>query len=74
MSADLLLDRETVVQKVTDAATELTRAEFGAFFYNVVDEKSGEAFMLYALLKEAASKLGAVWPRRSVEANVSEAA
>jgi DNA-binding IclR family transcriptional regulator len=28
----------------------------------------------YALLKEAASKLGAVWPRRSVEANVSEAA
>ncbi|MFM0512871.1 IclR family transcriptional regulator [Paraburkholderia sp. RL17-373-BIF-A] len=28
----------------------------------------------YALLKEAASKLGAVWPRRSVGANVSEAA
>jgi DNA-binding IclR family transcriptional regulator len=28
----------------------------------------------YALLKEAASKLGSVWPRQSVGANVSEAA
>jgi len=28
----------------------------------------------YALLKKAASKLGAVWPRQSVGANVSEAA
>jgi len=28
----------------------------------------------HALLKEAASKLGAVWPRQSVGANVSEAA
>jgi PAS domain S-box-containing protein len=43
------LDRDSVVQKVTDAATELTRAEFGAFFYNVIDDKSGEAFMLYSL-------------------------
>ena len=29
------LDRTTSVQAVTDAATELTTAEFGAFFYNV---------------------------------------
>ena len=29
------LDRESIVQKVTDTATELTSAEFGAFFYNV---------------------------------------
>jgi PAS domain S-box-containing protein len=43
------LDQETVVQKVTDAATELTRAEFGAFFYNVVDPQSGDAYMLYTL-------------------------
>ncbi len=43
------LDRETVVQKVTDTATELTHAEFGAFFYNVRDPKSGNAYMLYAL-------------------------
>jgi PAS domain S-box-containing protein len=42
------LDREIVVQKVTDAATDLTHAEFGAFFYNVRDE-SGDTYMLYAL-------------------------
>ena len=34
------------VQSVTDAATELTGAEFGSFFYNVVDA-SGEKYMLY---------------------------
>jgi PAS domain S-box-containing protein len=43
------LDRETIVQKVTDIATELTRAEFGAFFYNVTDPESGDAYMLYTL-------------------------
>jgi PAS domain S-box-containing protein len=43
------LDRERIVQKVTDAATELTRAEFGAFFYNVRDRDTGNAYMLYAL-------------------------
>ena len=50
------VDRETIVQKVTDTATELTRAEFGAFFYNVRDAKTGDAYMLYALsgaLREA---------------------
>ena len=34
------LDRETIVQKVTDIATELTHAEFGAFFYNVTRRRS----------------------------------
>lgn len=43
------LDRETIVQKVTDVATALTRAEFGAFFYNVVDVNSGNAYLLYTL-------------------------
>ena len=43
------LDRETIVQKVTDIATELTHAEYGAFFYNVTDPESGDAFMLYTL-------------------------
>ena len=43
------LDRETIVQKVTDTATELTHAEFGAFFYNVTDPESGDAYMLYTL-------------------------
>jgi PAS domain S-box-containing protein len=43
------LDREAIVQKVTDTATELTHAEFGAFFYNVRDQRTGDAYMLYAL-------------------------
>jgi PAS domain S-box-containing protein len=42
------LDRGKVVQAVTDAATELTTAEFGAFFYNVVDDR-GEAYTLYTI-------------------------
>jgi len=40
------LDQGAIVQKVTDAATAVTHAEFGAFFYNVIDAKSGEAYML----------------------------
>jgi PAS domain S-box-containing protein len=43
------LDREAIVQKVTDTARDLTHAEFGAFFYNVRDQQAGEAYMLYAL-------------------------
>jgi PAS domain S-box-containing protein len=41
------LDLERLVQKVTDAATRLSRAQFGAFFYNVI--KGGESYMLYSL-------------------------
>jgi PAS domain S-box-containing protein len=43
------LDRESIVQKVTDIARELTHADFGAFFYNVSDPETGNAFMLYTL-------------------------
>ena len=43
------LDRETIVQSVTDTATQLTHAEFGAFFYNIRDPETGDALMLYAL-------------------------
>ena len=53
------LDRDAIVQKVTDIATELTSAEFGAFFYNVVDQQSRETYMLYTLSgapKEAFAK------------------
>jgi PAS domain S-box-containing protein len=53
------LDRDTIVQKVTDAGTELTHAEFGAFFYNVRTQDAGDAYMLYALSgapKEAFAK------------------
>jgi len=42
------LDLERVVQMVTDAGVELTGAQFGAFFYNVVD-RAGESYMLYTL-------------------------
>ena len=42
------LDVERIVQTVTDAATNLTGAEFGAFFYNVVD-KQGEKLTHYTL-------------------------
>lgn len=47
------LDLDRMVQHVTDTATRLCGAEFGAFFYNTVGE-SGEAFMLYALSGVAA--------------------
>ncbi len=42
------LDGEAVVQAVTDAATDLTTAQFGAFFYNVVNEQ-GESYTLYTI-------------------------
>jgi len=42
------LDRTKVVQAVTDAATELTTAQFGAFFYNVTDA-GGESYTLYTI-------------------------
>jgi len=46
ISEDLNLNN--ILQKVTDSTTELTGAEFGAFFYNQTDEK-GQSFGLYAL-------------------------
>jgi signal transduction histidine kinase/CheY-like chemotaxis protein len=42
------LDQQKLVQAVTDAATELTGAHFGSFFYNVFNEE-GAAYMLYTL-------------------------
>jgi PAS domain S-box-containing protein len=42
------LDLERAVQKVTDAATQLVGAAFGAFFYNVRGE-NGDAYKLYTL-------------------------
>jgi signal transduction histidine kinase len=42
------LDLQKVVQAVTDAATAVSGAAFGAFFYNVTDAR-GESFMLYTL-------------------------
>jgi PAS domain S-box-containing protein len=53
------LDRDKVVQAVTDTATELTTAQFGAFFYNVKND-AGESYMLYTISgapREAFSEL-----------------
>lgn len=42
------LDQEKIVDAVTDAATRLTGARFGAFFYTVRDE-DGESYTLYTI-------------------------
>jgi PAS domain S-box-containing protein len=52
------LDLERAVQAVTDSATRLTGASFGAFFYNVIGD-TGESYTLYTLSgvpREAFSK------------------
>ena len=41
-------DLDRIVQAATDEATTLTGAQFGAFFYNVLDEQ-GESYTLYTL-------------------------
>lgn len=41
-------DQHQLVQTVTDAAVELTKAQFGAFFYNLTTEK-GESLTLYTI-------------------------
>ncbi|HET6583241.1 MAG TPA: ATP-binding protein [Nannocystaceae bacterium] len=42
------LDLENVVQTVTDAGTDLSGAQFGAFFYNARNE-DGDVYTLYTL-------------------------
>jgi signal transduction histidine kinase len=54
------LDLDGLLQTVTDAATSLTGARFGAFFYNRVNER-GEDYLLYTLSgapREAFEKFG----------------
>jgi len=51
-------DLQRLVQMVTDAGVELSHAQFGAFFYNVLGE-NGEAYTLYTISgapREAFSK------------------
>jgi PAS domain S-box-containing protein len=55
------LDVQAILQKVTDAVTQLTGASFGAFFHNHVNE-TGESYLLYTLSgapREAFEKFGA---------------
>jgi signal transduction histidine kinase len=42
------LDLQKLVQALTDSATELAGAQFGSFFYNVLDEGGG-SYRLYTL-------------------------
>jgi PAS domain S-box-containing protein len=42
------LDLQNLVQALTDAATIASGAQFGAFFYNVLDER-GASYMLYTI-------------------------
>ena len=52
------LDLPALVQTVTDEATKLTGAQFGAFFYNLIDHR-GESYTLYTISgvpREAFSK------------------
>lgn len=51
---------ERIMQAITDAATELAGARFGAFFRNVVNE-AGESYLLYTLTgapRDAFEKFG----------------
>ncbi|HVQ74661.1 MAG TPA: ATP-binding protein, partial [Candidatus Binatia bacterium] len=54
------LDLQTLVQAVTDAATELSGARFGAFYYNATDPGE-DAFLVYTASgapREAFERLG----------------
>lgn len=54
------LDRDRLMQRLTDEATSLVGARFGAFFYNVT-RTDGESYMLYTLSgapREAFEKFG----------------
>jgi PAS domain S-box-containing protein len=54
------LDLKSILQTVTDTATQLSGARFGAFFYNVTNEQ-GESYLLYTLSgapREAFDKFG----------------
>jgi len=54
------LDTDNILQKTTDATTNISGAAFGAFFYNKTDEK-GQSYFLYTLSgapREAFEKFG----------------
>jgi signal transduction histidine kinase/ActR/RegA family two-component response regulator len=54
------LDQQGLLQAITDSATQLSGARFGAFFYNVMDGQGG-SYMLYTLSgapREAFEKFG----------------
>jgi signal transduction histidine kinase/ActR/RegA family two-component response regulator len=56
------LDLARLVKMVTDAGVELTGAQFGAFFHNVINE-AGESYMLYTLSGAEPSQFNFGMPR-----------
>jgi hypothetical protein len=54
------LSLESIVQRVTDAATDLSGARFGSFFYNVTGTL-GERHTLYALSGAPRAAFLKVW-------------
>ncbi|MEA3057529.1 MAG: hypothetical protein QOF34_344, partial [Sphingomonadales bacterium] len=58
------LEVDAIVQQVTDAGVELTGAQFGAFFYNVVNA-GGESYMLFALSGAKPSQFDFGMPRNT---------
>jgi len=60
------IDLQPLMQAITDAATQLTGAEFGAFFHNGTDD-NGDAYLLYTLSgapREAFQHLGQPRPTK----------
>ena len=54
------LDTDSLVHKVTDAATRLTKARYGAFFYNA-ERGEGDSYRLFSISgvpRESVEKLG----------------
>ena len=70
------LELQELLQSVTDAATQLSGARFGAFFYNTARQQ-GESFLLYALCgapREMYEKLRAVARHADIRDDVSRSA
>ena len=57
------LERHKILQKVTDIATELTHAEFGAFVYHVIDPETGDRRMLHTISGAAREAFADASPR-----------
>ena len=53
------LHSDKLIQAVADASTMLTDAEFGAFFYNIVDER-GDAYLLVLARRRDEGRIRAV--------------
>ncbi len=60
-------DLETIVQRITDAATSLSGAGFGAFFYNEIGRENQESYWLYTISGVPREKFSAFPMPRSTQ-------